>query len=94
MHPLFEALLAVKQLHPKMENKIQFPNIYFHGIDMKEGSILATVIYRIQYKVMNTCASRVLLKPQKGEMTLFIIEITKANVSFPRIIKWDKVRWK
>jgi len=25
MHPLFEALLAVKQLHPKMENKIQFP---------------------------------------------------------------------
>ena len=25
MHPLFEALLAVKQLHPKMENKIQYP---------------------------------------------------------------------
>ncbi|KAH1127314.1 hypothetical protein GYH30_016045 [Glycine max] len=57
---------------------------------MKDGSIPAALIYRIQYKVMNTCASRVLLKPQKGEMTLFIIDITKANVSFPRIIKWDK----
>ena len=44
-----------------------FLNIYFHGLDMKEGSIPAALIYRIQYKVMNTYASRVLLKPQKGE---------------------------
>ncbi|KAG4917725.1 hypothetical protein JHK82_055193 [Glycine max] len=46
---------------------------------------------RIQYKVMNTCASRVLLKPQKGETTLFITDMTKVNVSLPRTIKWDEV---
>ncbi|KAH1262177.1 polyprotein [Glycine max] len=74
-----------------------FLNIHFHGLDMKEGSIPAALIYRIQYKVMNTCASRVLLKPQKGETTLFITDMTKANVSLPRKIKWDEVtlpeRW-
>ncbi|KAL5148481.1 hypothetical protein HKD37_13G035521 [Glycine soja] len=46
---------------------------------------------------MNTCASRALLKPQKGETTLFITDMTKANVSLPRKIKWDEVtlpeRW-
>jgi len=68
-----------------------FLNIHFHGLDMKEGSIPTTLIYRIQYKVMNTCASRVLLKPQKGETTLFVTDMTKANVSLPRTIKWDEV---
>uniref|UniRef100_A0A0R0GIC0 Polyprotein n=1 Tax=Glycine max TaxID=3847 RepID=A0A0R0GIC0_SOYBN len=74
-----------------------FLNIHFHGLDMKEGSIPTALIYRIQYKVMNTCASRVLLKPQRGETTLFITDMTKANVSLPRKIKWDEVtlpkRW-
>ncbi|KAL5130726.1 polyprotein [Glycine soja] len=64
-----------------------FLNIHFHGLDMKEGSIPAALIYRIQ----------VLLKPQKGETTLFITDMTKANVSLPRKIKWDEVnlleRW-
>jgi len=64
-----------------------FLNIHFHGLDMKEGSIPATLIYRIQYKVMNTYASRVLLKPQRGETTLFITDMTKANVSLPRTMK-------
>ena len=68
-----------------------FSNIHFHGLDMKEGSIPTALIYRIQYKVMNTCASRVLLQPQKGETTLFITDMTKANVSLKRIIKWDEV---
>ncbi|KAL5142063.1 polyprotein [Glycine soja] len=68
-----------------------FLNIHFHGLDMKEGSIPAALIYRIQYKVMNTCASRVLLKPQKRETTLFITDMTKANVFLPRTIKWDEV---
>jgi len=68
-----------------------FLNIHFHGLDVKEGSIRAALIYRIQYNVMNTCASRVLLKPQKGETTLFITDMTKANVSLPRTIKWDEV---
>ncbi|KAH1198208.1 polyprotein [Glycine max] len=74
-----------------------FLNIHFHGLDMNEGSIPVALIYRIQYKVMNTCASRVLLKPQKGETTLFITDMTKANVSLPRKIKCDEVtlpeRW-
>ncbi|KAL5129475.1 polyprotein [Glycine soja] len=35
-----------------------FINIHFHGLDMKEGPIPVALIYRIQYKVMNTCASR------------------------------------
>jgi len=68
-----------------------FLNIHFHGFYMKEGSIPTALIYRIQYKVMNTCASRVLLKPQRGETTLFITDMTKANVSLPRTIKWDEV---
>jgi len=42
-----------------------FLKIHFHGLDMKEGKTPTTLIYRIQYKVMNTCALRVLLKPQK-----------------------------
>ena len=69
----------------------QFLNIHFHGLDMKEGSIPTSLIYRIQYKVMNSYASRVLLKPQKGETTLFITDMIKANVSLPRTIKWDEV---
>ena len=68
-----------------------FLNIHFHGLDMKEGSIPIALIYRIQYKVMNTCASRVLLKPQRGETTLFITDMTKANVSLPKTMKWDEV---
>ncbi|KAL5161876.1 putative glutathione S-transferase [Glycine soja] len=68
-----------------------FLNIHFHGLDMKERLIPAALIYRIQYKVMNTCASRVLLKPQRGETTLFITDMTKVNVSLPRTIKWDEV---
>ncbi|KAH1247397.1 hypothetical protein GmHk_06G017307 [Glycine max] len=35
---------------------------------------------------MKTCASTVLLKPQKGETTLFITDMTKANVTLPK--KW------
>jgi len=40
---------------------------------------------------MNTCASRVLLKPQRGETTSFITDMIKANVSLLRTIKWDEV---
>ena len=40
---------------------------------------------------MNTCASRVLLKPQRGKTTLFITDMKKANVSLLRTIKWDEL---
>ncbi|QHN81824.1 polyprotein [Arachis hypogaea] len=68
-----------------------FLNIRIHGLNMKEGSIPATLIYRIQYKVMNTCNSRVLLKSQDRKTTLFVTDITKANVTVPRLIKWDEI---
>ncbi|QHO08059.1 polyprotein [Arachis hypogaea] len=68
-----------------------FLNIRIHGLNMKEGSIPDALIYRIQYKVMNTCNSRVLLKSQDRETTLFVTDMTKANVTVPRLIKWDKI---
>nr|KYP43052.1 polyprotein [Cajanus cajan] len=58
---------------------------------MKEGSIPAALRYRIQYKVMNTCNSRVLLKTNDRETTLFVTDMTKANVAVPKLIKWDEV---
>ncbi|XLT32810.1 hypothetical protein HN873_064102 [Arachis hypogaea] len=64
-----------------------FLNIRIHGLNMKEGSIPAALIYRIQYKVMNTCNSRVLLKSQDRETTLFVTDMTKANVMIPRLIR-------
>ncbi|MED6115761.1 hypothetical protein PIB30_093833, partial [Stylosanthes scabra] len=45
----------------------------------------------IQYKVMNTCNSRVLLKSSDRETTLFVTDMTKANVTIPRLIKWDDI---
>ncbi|QHO07564.1 polyprotein [Arachis hypogaea] len=68
-----------------------FLNIQIHGLNMKEGSIPADLIYRIQYKVMNTCNSRVLLKSQDRETTLFVTDMTKVNVMIPRIIRWDEI---
>ncbi|QHN83099.1 Polyprotein [Arachis hypogaea] len=58
---------------------------------MKEGSIPVALIYRIQYKVMNTCNSRVLLKSQDRETTLFVTDMTKADATNPRLIKWDEI---
>nr|KYP44632.1 polyprotein [Cajanus cajan] len=40
---------------------------------------------------MNTCNSRVLLKTNDRETTLFVIDMTKANVVVPKLIKWDEV---
>ncbi|QHN79036.1 uncharacterized protein DS421_19g666610 [Arachis hypogaea] len=51
----------------------------------------AALIYRIQYKVMNTCNSRVLLKSQDRETTLFVTDMTKANVMISRLIRWDEI---
>ncbi|QHO01621.1 polyprotein [Arachis hypogaea] len=68
-----------------------FLNIRIHGLNMKEGSIPAALIYRIQYKVLNTCNSRVLLKSQDRETTLFVTDMTKANVMIPRLIRWDEI---
>nr|KYP32377.1 Enzymatic polyprotein [Cajanus cajan] len=40
---------------------------------------------------MNTCNSRVLLKTNDRETTLFVTDMTKANVVVPKLIKWDEV---
>ncbi|QHO06935.1 Polyprotein [Arachis hypogaea] len=58
---------------------------------MKEGSIPTALIYRIQYKVMNTYNSRVLLKTTNRKTILFVIDMKKANVTIPRLIKWDEI---
>ncbi|QHO53306.1 Movement protein [Arachis hypogaea] len=58
---------------------------------IREGSIPAALIYRIQYKVMNTCNSKVLLKFSDRETTLFVTDMTMANVTVPRLIKWDEI---
>ncbi|KAJ1428200.1 polyprotein [Sesbania bispinosa] len=59
---------------------------------MKEGSIPVALLYRIQYKVMNTCNSRVLLKPKtNGETTLFVTDMTRANVIVPKVIRWEDI---
>nr|KYP37212.1 hypothetical protein KK1_041602 [Cajanus cajan] len=58
---------------------------------MKERSIPAAVLYRIQYKVMNSCNSRALLKTNDRETTLFVTDMTKANVAVPKLIKWDEI---
>ncbi|QHO00748.1 polyprotein [Arachis hypogaea] len=68
-----------------------FLNIRIDGFNMKKGSIPAVLIYRIQNKVMNTCNSRVLLKSSDRETTLFVTNMTKANVTVPRLIKWDEI---
>ncbi|QHO41204.1 polyprotein [Arachis hypogaea] len=67
-----------------------FLNIRIHGLNMKEGSIPAALIYWIQYKVMNTCNSRDLVKSIDRETTLFVTDMTKTNVTVPRLIKWDE----
>ena len=68
-----------------------FLNIRLHGLNMKEGPIPAALLYKIQYKIMNTYNSRVLLKTTDRETTLFVINMVKANVTIPRLIKWDEV---
>nr|KYP45403.1 hypothetical protein KK1_033035 [Cajanus cajan] len=54
---------------------------------MKEGSIPASLLYRIQYKVMNTCNSKVILKTNDRETTLFVTDMTKANVAVSKLLK-------
>ncbi|XLS51943.1 hypothetical protein HN51_012620 [Arachis hypogaea] len=87
------------QLFPKLNGQFVrcqhpcslFLNIQIHGLNMKEGSIPAVLIYRIQNKFMNTCNFRVLLKSSDRETTLFVIDMTKASVTVPRLIKWDEI---
>ncbi|MED6200392.1 hypothetical protein PIB30_084588 [Stylosanthes scabra] len=40
---------------------------------------------------MNTCNSRVILKSSDHENPLFVTDMTKANVTIPRLIKWDEI---
>ena len=68
-----------------------FLNLKIDGLDMKPGSIPATLMYRIQYKVMNSSNSHVLKTKTSGETTLFLTDITKANVSVPKTILWKDV---
>ena len=61
------------------------------GLQMKPGSIPLALIYRIQYKVMNSISSKVYKSPEVGSTTLFLTDFSKANVVVPTSINWDEV---
>ncbi|KAG5047001.1 hypothetical protein JHK86_016407 [Glycine max] len=77
--------------HNLFDEEVRFKEINQNMDDWSIPEISQDTLYVHEYKVMNTCASTVLLKPQKGETTLYITNMTKANVSIPRTIKWDEV---
>nr|KYP44422.1 polyprotein [Cajanus cajan] len=60
-------------------------------LHMKPGSIRLTLIYRIQYKVMNSIRSKVYKPLEVGTTTLFLTDFSKANVVVPVSIKWEDV---
>ncbi|XLS55306.1 hypothetical protein HN51_005061 [Arachis hypogaea] len=47
--------------------------------------------FQTKQSVMDTCNSRVLLKSQDRETILFVTDMTKANVTVPRLINWDEI---
>jgi len=68
---------------------VLFLNVKLHGYDMKEGSIPITLVYRVQYKVMNSITSNFLKTKcnKSGETTLFLTDETKVNVIVPKTIQ-------
>jgi hypothetical protein len=72
---------------------VLFLNVKLHGYDMKEGSVPITLVYRVQYKVMNSIRSNFLKTKcdKSGETTLFLTDETKANVIVPKTIQWSDI---
>ncbi|MCH86406.1 hypothetical protein A2U01_0007263 [Trifolium medium] len=60
---------------------------------MKEGSVPITLVYRVQYKVMNSIRSKFLKTKcdKSGETTFFLTDETKANVIVPKTIQWSDI---
>src|SRR5206468_9834269 len=63
------------------------------GFNMMQGAENIILIYRIQYKVMNTVVPKMknILQDQKGSTTLFITNLEKSNLKVPKTITWDQV---
>ena len=72
---------------------VLFLNVKLHGYDMKEGFVPITLVYRVQYKVMNYITSNFLKTKcdKSGETTLFLTDETKTNVIVPKIIQWSDI---
>jgi hypothetical protein len=72
---------------------VLFLNVKLHGYDMKEGYVPITLVYRVQYKVMNSIRSNFLKTKcdKSGETTLFLTDETKANVIVPKTIQWSDI---
>ena len=68
-------------------------NTKLHSYDMKPRSILATIIYRIQYKLYNSTFR--VLKPlsKKGEIVYFLTDTSKASLVIPAIVPWEFVSY-
>ena len=62
------------------------------GLNMKPASIPATLIYRIQYKLLNSSTSLVLIPPDKDQTIVFLTDHTNANLSIPKTIMWKDVQ--
>jgi len=72
---------------------VLFLNVKLHGHDMKEGSVPITLVYRVQYKVLNSITSNFLKTKcdKSGKTTLFLTDETKANVIVPKTIQWSDI---
>ncbi|EYU18271.1 hypothetical protein MIMGU_mgv1a021967mg [Erythranthe guttata] len=68
-------------------------DIKSEGFNMMQGAENIILIYRIQYKVMNTVIPRIKVIPtqHRGYTTLFITNLAKSNLKVPKTITWDQV---
>lgn len=70
-------------------------DIKFDGFNMMQGSENIILIYRFQYKVMNTVVPKIKIMSSnpKGSTTLFIRNVAKSNLKVPKTITWDQVKF-
>ncbi|KAG6403355.1 hypothetical protein SASPL_135572 [Salvia splendens] len=69
-------------------------DIRTEGFNMAKKAKNVILIYRIQYKVMNTAFPRCKEIPyqEENQTTLFVTNLEKSNVRIPQTIKWDQVK--
>lgn len=69
-------------------------DIKTEGFNMMKGAENIILIFRIQYKVMNTVIPRMKNLPidSRGQTTLFVTNLAKSNLQVPKPITWDQVK--
>ena len=67
-------------------------NIKTANYRVKTGTLPVAIIYRIQYKVMNSAFRTGALKTlQKGETVLFQTDLARSRITVPRSITWNQI---